>query len=74
MADCNTSGQAMLVGKRFINLTQHGMECRVIAETEGYIVARYKGCVPFVTYRKDFLSKFQEVLPVPEANQDPTRV
>jgi hypothetical protein len=42
-------------GDRFINF--RGDELRIMAEAEGYFMARFKGCIPFVMLKKD-LSKF----------------
>lgn len=40
---------------------EHG-EIRVMATVEGYVVARYKGAMPFVMWQKDFVEQFTPVL------------
>jgi hypothetical protein len=50
-----------IVGKRFLALKKHGMEARVMAETEGYLMVRHKGCVPFVIDKRSFEQQYQEI-------------
>ena len=40
----------------------HGNVARVMDEVEGYIVARFKNVMPFLTHRNDWRAQFDEVL------------
>ena len=37
---------------------------RVLTEIEGYVIARYSGCIPFVRARNTFLREFMACGPV----------
>jgi hypothetical protein len=44
-----------------------GFEFRVMAVSEGYVLCRRKGCVPFVTKVKDFTLFKQLAIPAKES-------
>lgn len=46
----------MRVGEKFPN-KKGDSYIKIIAIAEGYIMARYKGCVPFVQSENDFLHR-----------------
>ena len=54
-----------LVGRRFRRL---GRVCRVMAVTEGYVVARFKGDLPFIMNGKQFKREYYDVTPNDQAN------
>jgi len=49
-----------LVGQIFISKSS-GMEVKIIGESEDYIIAYYKGCVPFAQKKVDFMKLYQEL-------------
>ena len=39
--------------------TRDGSEARVMGVVEGYVVARLKGCVPFLRHGREFVVEFE---------------
>jgi hypothetical protein len=52
-----TVGQRFIEPERFINPNKHYI--KVMAIVDGYVMARYKGCMPFVQGEKEFTKRVE---------------